>query len=341
MFDRVLKAAAAAALLLAPLIAPGVAAAREMRVSSFEPPQGFYSAKILQVWIDKVNAKLSKGNAFKLYPGSILGAPPAQADLVKAGVADVALVVPTYTPGVFPMTGVVEVPGLVKSSAQGTAVLNALQADGALKKEYADYKVIALFTTPGYRFLMTRPGLDTPAAMKGLKLRSPSSFGSTLLGLVGASGVSIPAPQVYENLERGVVSGAVWVMDAYRTFRLYEVAPYVVDTRVTASPMAILMNRNTYNALPGADRKVIDEMSGKAAATWISDVVDTTDAAIAKTFHENPKIHFVTLSDAQQTAWDTALKGASAAWVAAQTDKAGARKVLKEAEQVSAANAPK
>ena len=89
MFKTLMTTAALALTLASPSLA------REMRVSSFEPAQGFYSAKILQPWIDQVNAKLSKGNAFRLYPGAILGAPPAQAELVKAGVADVALVVPT------------------------------------------------------------------------------------------------------------------------------------------------------------------------------------------------------------------------------------------------------
>jgi len=104
MFNKLLKTTAVALFCAASLTAT-LAEARQMRVSSFEPAQGFYSSKILQPWIDKVNARLSKGTEFKLYPGSILGAPPAQADLVKAGVADVALVVPTYTPGVFPLTG--------------------------------------------------------------------------------------------------------------------------------------------------------------------------------------------------------------------------------------------
>lgn len=254
MIKTLLKTSALALTLLAPM-----AEAREMRLSSFEPPQGFYSSKVLQAWIDQINPKLSDGNAFKLYPGSILGAPPAQAELVKAGVADVALVVPTYTPGLFPMTGVVEIPGMVASSAKGTHILNTLSEEGALDAEYADYKVIALFTTPSYRFFMTDAGANTPADLDGLKLRTPSKFGSELFGMVGASGVGIPAPQVYENLERGVVQGAVWVMDAYRTFRLNEVAPYVTTAHFTASPMAILMNRRAYDSLPDADKAVLDE----------------------------------------------------------------------------------
>lgn len=320
--------------LAAIVAASGTAAlAREMRVSSFEPPQGFYSAKILQPWIDKVNEKLSAGNAFKLYPGSMLGAPPAQAELVKAGVADIALVVPTYTPGVFPGSGVVELPGMAATSADGTEILNALADDGMLDKEYADYKVIALFTTPGYRFLMTDKPVKVPSDLEGLKLRTPSKFGSTLFSMVGASGVSVPAPQVYENLERGVVKGAVWVMDAYRTFRLNEVAPYVTDIRFTASPMAILMNKNTYDSLSDADKKVIDEMSGRANAEWIAGVVDQTDAEIEKVFRADPDVTFTELTDEDRAAWDKALADAPAKWVAEQPDQAAAEAVLKRAQE--------
>ncbi|MGR3378920.1 TRAP transporter substrate-binding protein [Salipiger abyssi] len=331
MIKTLLKTGALALTLIAPM-----AEAREMRVSSFEPPQGFYSSKILQAWIDEINPKLSAGNAFRLYPGSILGAPPAQAELVKAGVADVALVVPTYTPGLFPMTGVVEIPGLVQSSAVGTDILNTLAEEGALEKEYADYKVIALFTTPSYRFFMTDAAAETPADLDNLKLRTPSKFGSELFGMVGASGVGIPAPQVYENLERGVVQGAVWVMDAYRTFRLNEVAPYITTAHFTASPMAVLMNKRAYDSLPDADKAVLDEMSGRATAEWIAGVVDSTDAEIEAAFRDDDNVTFVDLDAEAQAAWDAALTGAPAAWVAAQPDASQAELVLERATAVSA-----
>lgn len=330
MFTRLLKTFT----ILAALTAAS-AEAREMRVSSFEPPQGFYSSKILQAWIDGINPKLSKGNAFKLYPGSMLGAPPAQAELVKAGVADIALVVPTYTPGLFPNSGVVELPGMVKTSSGGTAMLNALAEDGSLDHEYADYKIIALFTTPGYRFFMTGKPVAAPADLAGLKLRSPSKFGSTLFDLVGASGVSVPAPQVYENLERGVVQGAVWVMDAYRTFRLNEVAPYVTNIRFTAQPMAILMNKATYDSLPEADRAVLDAATGRALAEWIAGVVDATDAEIEAAFRADGKATFTDLDPAAQAQWDAALAEAPATWVAEQPDPAAAEAILARAKAMA------
>ncbi|ATG48850.1 C4-dicarboxylate ABC transporter substrate-binding protein [Celeribacter ethanolicus] len=309
--------------------------ARELRVSVHEPAQGFYSSKVLQPWIDEVNARLSSKTSLKLYPGAILGAPPAQAELVKAGVADIALVVPNYTPGLFPLTGVVELPGLVDKSATGANILNTLAEDGALDAEYADYKVIALFSTPAYRFFMTDKPAETPTDLGGLKLRSPSKFGSELFDMVGASGVGIPAPQVYENLERGVVSGAVWVMDAYRTFRLNEVAPYVSTTGFMSSPMSILMNKRTYDSLSDADKAVIDEMSGRATAEWIASVVDQTDAEIEAAFREDDKVTFIDPDAAGMAAWAEAFAAAPALWVSEQPDPAAAQAALDRAHEVA------
>ncbi|MDP3339218.1 TRAP transporter substrate-binding protein [Frigidibacter sp.] len=331
MLNFTLRSAALALVLAVPLAAE----AREMRVSSFEPAQGFYSSKVLQAWIDQVNPQLTGGTSFRLYPGSILGAPPAQAELVKAGVADVALVVPTYTPGLFPMSGVVEVPGLVETSAEGTAILNALADDGALEAEYADYKVLAVFTTPGYRFLMSGEGVATPADLGGLKLRTPSPFGSELLAMLGASGVAIPAPQVYENLERGVVSGAVWVMDAYRTFRLDEVAPAITSLRFTASPMAILMNKAAWDSLPEADRAALEAATGRVMAEWIAGVVDATDAEIEASFRAAGKVKFIDLDAAAVAEWQAVLAPAAEAWVAGQADPAAAQGALDTARAVA------
>ncbi|MGI6247561.1 MAG: TRAP transporter substrate-binding protein [Pseudochelatococcus sp.] len=321
-----------AALLLVAAALP--AEAREFRVSSFEPPLGFYSRQVLQAWIDRINPKLTAGSRFRLYPGGILGAAPAQAELVKAGVADVALVVTNYTPGLFPLSGVVELPGVAPSATRGAAVLNALADDGTLAGEYADYKVIALFTTPGYRIFTSR-GARKPADLAGLKLRTPSPFASELLALMGASGVSIPAPQVYENLERGVVAGAVWVFDAYKTFRLNEVAPAITSTRLTASPMAILMNRAAYESMPEADRKVLDELAGRATAEWIADIVDTADAEIEKSFRDANKVTFIDPADDEAAAWNAVVTRAPDIWIAAQPDRAAASATLAKAKAAS------
>jgi len=154
--------------------------------------------------------------------------------------------------------------------------------------------------------------------------------------MVGASGVGIPAPQVYENLERGVVAGAVWVMDAYRTFRLNEVAPKVTNTRFIVQPMAVLMNKATYDALPDADKAVIDAASGRATADWIASVIDTTDAEIEAAFRADDKVTIVDLTEEELAAWTEAFAGAADAWVKEQLDPGAAGAALERARAVAA-----
>lgn len=314
--SRMASSVAIATLISSSLIT--AADARTMRVSSFEPAQGFFSSKILQPWIEEMNAKLSKGNSFKLYPGSILGAPPAQQELVKKGVADVALVVPTYSPGLFPLTSVVEIPGMAPTAKQGTNVLNSMLEKGLLDKEYKDFKIIALFTTPGYQVFSNKDAVRVPADMNGQKYRTPSPYGSQLLSMVGASGVAIPAPQVYENIDRGVVKGAIWTLDAYKTFRLNEVSRHITPLRMTASPLAVLMNRRTYDSLSAADKKVIDSTAGRLASEWVASVVDDFDQQMVKRFSGDSKVDFIELTSSEQAAWDKAFANAEETWVDAQ-----------------------
>jgi TRAP-type C4-dicarboxylate transport system substrate-binding protein len=325
-----LRAAFAAAIALAASL--GSAEAREMRVSSFEPAPGFFS-QTLQAWIDEVNPQLSDSNQFKLYPGGILGSPPAQAELVAAGVADVAFVVPTYSAGVYPMTSVVEIPGIASDAATGTAVLNGLMDEGLLGDEFSEYKIIALFSTPGYRIFTSGEGAASADDLAGLKMRSPSPFGSALLDSLGAAGVPMPAPQVYENIERNVVSGAAWTMDAYRTFRLYEVAPNVTETRFIASPLVFLMNMNTYNSLPDADKAVIDAMSLSQRSAWVAERIDTGEATIEAEMRAAGEVNFISLDDQATADWNAALAGASDLWLSDKPEAAVA--VLDRARELS------
>lgn len=313
----IIAAAAAAALVLSST----TLAAGEMRVSSFEPQQGFFS-QTLQAWIDEVNPKLSEGNQFKLYPGGILGSPPAQADLVAKGVADVAFVVPTYSDGVFPMTTVTEIPGIVDTATSGANVLNALLDEGHLGDEFGDYKLIALFTTPGNRIFVSGAGVRVPDDLEGRRMRSPSPFSTKLFESLGAAGVPIPAPQVYENLERNVVSGATWTMDAYKTFRLNEVAPTVTNVRFISSPLAFLMNKDTYESLPEADRAVIDEMSLAQRSAWVAARIDAVEAQVAADMSSEGKAEFIDLTADETATWTKALAGAGDLWLSDKPDTA-------------------
>lgn len=311
--------------------------ARDMRVSVFEPPQGFYPVYIIKPWIDKVNAELSAGNALRMFPGAILGSPVAQRDLVTSGAADVALVVPTYTPGVFPGTSVVEVPYLAKNSLEGAKVLNTLLEEDLISDEYKDYKVIGLFTTPGYNVISTKEGVKVPADIAGYKMRIPSTYMNSLLGKLGATSISLPATQVYEGLERKVIDATMWNYNATATFRLHEPAQNVTITKLGVTPMAILMNKATYEALSPEDRAVIDANSGRSFSEWAGEVSDKYEEDVRQRFISEGSVKEYVPTEAEMAEWQQAVANGGEVWVAETNglDPAKGQQILDRAKAVN------
>jgi len=92
-----------------------------LRFASFEPPVAFLTKNVFTPWAKQVG-DASKGTIkVKIYSGGTLGRSPAQQlKLVEDGVADIAWVIPGYTPGRFQEGTVGELPFLVQSSEAGS-----------------------------------------------------------------------------------------------------------------------------------------------------------------------------------------------------------------------------
>jgi TRAP-type transport system periplasmic protein len=307
-----LKTRAFAMLAMAMAAFASQAQARELRVSTFEPPQAFFAQRMAE-WIATINPKLSPGTSFKLYPGALLGAPPAQQELVQKGVADVAFVSTGYTPGVFPRTSVAILPFISPTSTIGTNVLQTLLDERLLGTEYDAFKIIGLFTTNGYSVFSSKE-VVTPGDLRGLKLRSHDALASKILGLMGANGIGMPAPQTYEATERGVVDGVIFNFTAASDFRIDEVTTHATYVPFTNTVQAILMNRATYEGLGEADRKVVDEHSGRWFADWISERIDADEQAKRQEMAAGG-MNVNIIEPDRFGPWKDATRGAEAIWL--------------------------
>ena len=183
------------------------ASANELKLATFEPPKAFIASKILAAWADKVNNCSAGAVNVKMYAGGVLGSPPKQYDIVTSGVADISWTVLGYIGGQFPLSSVIELPFLTKTSRAGSTALNTLFNEGYLDKEMAGIKVIGLHSNPGYQIHMKSEKVVNPSDFKGKKMRVPSKIAGTILKTLGATGVKVPAPGTSEALSKGVVDG--------------------------------------------------------------------------------------------------------------------------------------
>ena len=99
--------------------------------------------------------------------------------------------------------------------------------------------------------------------LKGMKIRTPSAAQSAQLEALGAIPIDMPANQIYNNLDRGVIDASMIPMSAALDFKLIEVAKYfTINAPLGRSPFLVAMNRGRYEKLPADLKKVIDDTTG-------------------------------------------------------------------------------
>ncbi len=115
-----------------------------------------------------------------------------------------------------------------------------------------------------------RKEIDSADAFKGLKMRMPG-LGGDVLAKLGASPVSLPGGQIYENLMSGAIDATEWVGPWNdRIMKFFEAAKYYYypGMHEPGAMLAIGMNKKWWDGLSSADQLLIE-----AAATTENDMM--------------------------------------------------------------------
>ena len=93
----------------------------------------------------------------------------------------------------------------------------------------------------------------------------------------------MPANQIYNNLDRGVIDASMIPMSAALDFKLIEVTKYfTINAPLGRSPFLVAMNRARYEKLPADLKKVIDDTTGLKLSLKGAETYDKkNDEAIA------------------------------------------------------------
>ena len=304
----------------------GAALAQEvtLKLHQMLPAQAPVPALVLQPWMDKISAESGGRIAFEHFPAMQLGGkPPELVDQVKDGVADIIWTLPGYTPGRFPRTEVIELPFLVNDAESASRALYQLGEKYMFDTEYADYKVLALFTHGPGLFHSAKP-ITTPADLAGVKLRAPTRVTNMMVTALGATAVGMPVPAVPEALSKGVIDATMLPWEVTGGLKVAELVKN--HTEFTGKAMyvgafLIAMNKEKYNALPDDLKAVIDANSGlefSALAGKPSQEADAKARQIAVDLGNN----IIQLDAAQSAVWEEAAKPTYEAWIA-ETAAAG------------------
>lgn len=231
-------------------------------------------------WAKMVEERTNGKVKITVYPGQTLGKATDEYEMVTSGIADIAWGFTGFFPGRFPLSEVVGLPMLgIETATQGSKVLQDLyQNTPYLKNEYPGVKVLFLHACDSAPISSKNP-INSEADLAGMKVRSPSGGPMMLLKDLGASPVPVPAPDIYESAQKGVIDACALSAEGSDGFKLQEVYKKFLNANFFVGPFWVIMNQKTWDSLPPDVQKAIEEVSGQFGAEMYGKAWDKAAAA--------------------------------------------------------------
>jgi TRAP-type C4-dicarboxylate transport system substrate-binding protein len=237
-----------------------------------------------------------------------------------AGIADFAYVNPGYQPGRFPVIAGAGLPFIFSSGKGGSAAIDAWYRQYAAR-EMKDVKFcFAFIHDPGT--FHSKKKLLLPTDVKGLKVRPATSTIGQMVTLLGGTNVQASAPEARDMLERGVADAITFPWGSISLFGIDKVVTQHMDVPLYTTPFVWVMNKDKYDGMSAAQKKVIDEhctteWAEKVASPWADFEFGGRAKLAGQPGHESYK-----LTTEQLDAWRKAVAPTEATW-AEGASKAG------------------
>ncbi len=236
-----------------------------MTYSNFFPPSHVQS-QLAESWCKAVEEATDGELKIAYFGGNTLVKSDQIYDGVVTGRTDIGMSCLLYTRGRFPLMDVINLPFGNPSGRFATAVFNDLY-NTFKPAELADTKVMFLHAHgPGLIHTQNKP-VKTMEDFKGLKLRSPGTVAGMIKAL-GGTPVSMPMPDVYQALQKGVVEGAVFPEETNKGWKMAEVIDYTIACYPTAYSVGffVVMNKSRWESLSDTAKDAITKLNREYAS---------------------------------------------------------------------------
>jgi TRAP-type C4-dicarboxylate transport system substrate-binding protein len=180
------------------------------------------------------------------------------------------------------------------------------------QEEFKDVKLLAIHVHgPGNIFTKDKP-ITSLNDFKGMKLRAPTRLTNKMLGMLGASPVGMPVPQVPEALSKGVIDGAVIPYEVAPGLRVHELTKFVAEPdrsmeALYTTVFLVPMNKAKYDSLPADLKAVIDKNSGREFSAFLGQTQEGNDVPGRETFAKTAGYTINKIPRAELEKWKKAI----------------------------------
>lgn len=286
----------------------------KLKYAEFSPDRERIHNTVTKKFAAAVNEAAGGMVEIELFPNGALGRNPAQqAQMLLDGVTDIAFIVPPFTPGRYPDSEVMELPGLFHNLQEATIVYTRLMMSGKIK-DFKKFIAIAAWTTPPFSIHANYP-IASVADLKGKKIRASGALQSDALRALGAVPVGIPPTEVPEALARRTIDGATSQPAVVYDFGYDRVTNSHYFMRLGVVPLVVMMNKAKFESLPKEAQGAIRRHS----LQWMADLyvkeITAYDGELVRRMKDDPKRKIVFPTKPDEQAIQAALEPVVTAWI--------------------------
>lgn len=222
----------------------------------------------------KALAEKTDGNfEIKLHFAETISPAKENLDGIKLGTFEMAMTCTSYHPGKNPMSTVLDLPFLPITSLEiGRDTHEAVYAHPVIQDEMKRWNAIpyASLLMPAYEFMGKGKPPQGLEGWKGLRLRALGGLGQAMTH-IGAVPTTLPAPEVYTGLERGMIDGASFAYYAHAAYSLHEISDWYTVGLAPGSPNCpLVVGIDAWNGLPDEYRQLMTELKSEYYDVMIS-----------------------------------------------------------------------
>lgn len=255
---------AAAAAAIAAALAALPAAAETLSLAHFVAPSHVVTPSVIEPLVAGVAAASNGALEIKVYPGGELGPGPVeQYARAVTGVADITWGLAGNHSAQFPLSMIVELPGVVDAAGSGWQAFWRAWDAGFLTSEFPGTVPLAVWTSEPSVFIFNGRAPRSPAEFAGLKIRVSGAFPARVIEALGATPVQMPAGEMYNALQTGLIDGIMTGASAILDFKINEVAnSYTEGASLGNILFFLVMNKARYEGLTPEQRAALDAATG-------------------------------------------------------------------------------
>ncbi len=270
----------------------------ELKMSVMMGTKSSKYVKGFEPWAKKVEEATEGKVKIVIYPSNSLAAADQNYDACIDGIVDIGWIAITQNPGRFPLTEILQVPGIpMKDPVMASEITWKLfKKIPEIQDEFSQVKVLFMHAFSPLVVATTRTPVRRVEDLKGLKLRATKGPAGVLRS-AGAAPVFMPPSEIYLSMQKGVIEGNVMGWEGQRSFGITKLANYF--TKVPVLPgnhFVMFMNKSKWDNLSPDLQEAVMSVSGDYAAHFFGNNDNETGLEVENDLNKMPDKEIIILS---------------------------------------------